>query len=286
MAQEPFGLRSVPPTSSPAVSLRPEPSHIRPWSREDFLFLFFQHSQASQEAGKALWKRRRAHRRRGAARLAADRARPAPRHSGSGAWRAERFAESKTIKQPTFAQLTTKGCEISIMVTVTPYSANRLTVEVRSTPRAFQSRYEKAVPPLPNDQITALAQRNAPWGEMLDLVDSVAPYGFLVYHKIDADPIMPLAGDNAVCISYLMGNHTIAERMFRYEPSILLYAPLHTAIWGAPDGPAYLSFDRPSDQFSSFAHPDVATVGVELDRKMAALLDHLGTEIPDALLTT
>jgi hypothetical protein len=118
-------------------------------------------------------------------------------------------------------ELTTKGCEINIMVTVTPYSANRLTVEVRR-PR----------------------------------------------------------------ISYLMGNHTIAERMFRYEPSVLLYAPLHTAIWGAPDGPAYLSFDRPSDQFSSFAHPGVATIGVELDRKMAALVDHLGTEIPDALLTT
>ncbi len=172
------------------------------------------------------------------------------------------------------------------MVTVASYRGNRLTVEVPSAPREFQSRYEKAVPPLPDDQITALAQHNAPWGEMLDLIDSVAPYGFLIYHKIDADPLMSLAGDNAVCISYLMGNHTIAERMFRYEPSVLLYAPLHTAIWGAPQGPGYLSFDRPSDQFGSFARPEVTTVGVELDRKMAALLDHLGVEVPDALLTT
>lgn len=92
-------------------------------------------------------------------------------------------------------------------------------------------------------------------------------------------------GDQASGVAYLMGNHTIMERMFRYEPAILLYAPLHTVIWWNPGGPAYFSFDRPSDQLGSFGNPQVTTVGVELDRKLAAPLEHLRAPVPDALLT-
>lgn len=83
-----------------------------------------------------------------------------------------------------------------------------------------------------------------------------------------------------------MGNHTIMERMFCHEPAILLYAPLHTVIWGDPDGPAHFTFDKPSDQFASFANPDITAVGEELDHKMAALLEHLGVAVPDTLLTS
>jgi hypothetical protein len=83
-----------------------------------------------------------------------------------------------------------------------------------------------------------------------------------------------------------MGNHTIAERMFRYEPAVMLYAPLHTTIWGSVGGPAHFTFDQPSDQFGSFGNPEVKAVGVELDRKLAALLAHLGVGVPDALRTS
>jgi hypothetical protein len=37
---------------------------------------------------------------------------------------------------------------------------------------------------------------------------------------------MSLAGDPARCTAYLMGNHTIAEQMYRHDPSVMLYAPL------------------------------------------------------------
>jgi hypothetical protein len=70
--------------------------------------------------------------------------------------------------------------------------------------------------------------------------------------------------------------------MFRHEPAVILYAPLHTAIWG----PAHFTFDQPSDQFGSFGNVEVTAVGVELDRKLAALLFHLGVTVPDALRTT
>ena len=58
------------------------------------------------------------------------------------------------------------------------------------------------------------------------------------------------------------------------------------AIWGPAGGPAHFTFDQLSNQFGSFGNVEVTAVGVELDRKLAALLFHLGVRVPDALLTT
>ena len=163
------------------------------------------------------------------------------------------------------------------------YTTTRFTIDTGETPDAFRARYEQAVPPLPREQVAELAHRQAPWSQMLDLIASAAPLGFLIYFRNDSDPIFPLAGDTAVCTSYLMGNHTIAERMYRYEPSILLYAPLHTAVWGEPEGTGYFTFEQPSDLFGSYDHPEISEVGRELDQKLAALLNHLGLPVPPEL---
>jgi hypothetical protein len=94
---------------------------------------------------------------------------------------------------------------------------------------------------------------------------------------------MGLAGDTAKGIFYLMGNHILAERMYRYQPAVMLYAPLHTMIWQSPDGGTRFTFDLPSDQFGSFGTPQITQVGMELDKKLAALLEHLGLDVPTQL---
>jgi hypothetical protein len=74
------------------------------------------------------------------------------------------------------------------------------------------------------------------------------------------------------------------ERMFRYEPSVVMYAPLHAALWSrGSDGQAFFTIDKPSDQFGSFADARVTAVGSELDAKLAALLRNLGLGVPDTL---
>jgi hypothetical protein len=83
--------------------------------------------------------------------------------------------------------------------------------------------------------------------------------------------------------SYLMGNHTIAERMFRHDPRAMLYAPLHTVIWEDADGSAWFTADQPSTQFASFDNPDITQVGIELDHKLAALLETLAVPVPSKL---
>ena len=109
--------------------------------------------------------------------------------------------------------------------------------------------------------------------------------GFLIYFKNDVDPVVQLAGDTASGTAYMMDNHTTMERMYRYEPAVIMYAPLHTVIWGDPEGPAHFTFDKPSDQFGSFADDRITAVGLELDRELAALLEHLGVAVPNELAT-
>jgi uncharacterized protein (DUF302 family) len=165
----------------------------------------------------------------------------------------------------------------------TPFEVKRLTVAVPSV-REFQRGYEKAVPIVPVDEVMALVRRRAPWSGMVQLIERSAPHGFLIFFRLDMPPVMRLAGDNADCIAYLMGNHTIAERMFRHDPRAMLYAPLRTVVWEDSSGAAWFSVDQPSTQFRSFGIPEITKVGVELDRKLAALLEALHVDVPRALL--
>jgi hypothetical protein len=167
----------------------------------------------------------------------------------------------------------------------TSYPVTRLTVDVPASLEEFQQQYEQAVPPEPREQVETLVARGAPWSEMLELVDNAAPFGFLIYWRNDVSPVMRLAGDTAQGVFYLMGNHTLAERMYRYQPAVMLYAPLHTMIWQSPGGGTRFTFDRPSDQFGSFTTSQITQVGIELDKKLAELLEHLGLDVPSQLTT-
>ena len=165
----------------------------------------------------------------------------------------------------------------------TTFTVRRLTVAVPSV-RGFEQSYEAAVPDVPLDQVMALLQRGAPWSDMLALITASAPHGFLIYARTDVHPWMHAAGDEAACITYLMGNRTIAERMFRRDPRAMLYAPLRTVIGktrlatrGSPS-----TSRAPSSAASGF--PKSARVGVELDRMLAALLQVLDVDVPGALL--
>ncbi|MFC5924009.1 hypothetical protein [Micromonospora vulcania] len=165
------------------------------------------------------------------------------------------------------------------------YEARRLEVQVDRPFAEFRRQYEEAVPAYDRDAFAALVARQAPWSDVLDLMRQRAPHSFLIYwNSGDVQPMMRLAGDAGHCVEYLMGNHTIAERMFRHDPTIMLYAPLRTAITSDDDGTGTrFHIEQPSHAFASFGRDDVTRVGVELDQEVAALLDHLGVPVPAAL---
>lgn len=78
--------------------------------------------------------------------------------------------------------------------TSTQFTVTRWDVASDEFPQDFRSRYEDAVPPMPVEQVVALAQRNAPWDEMLELIANAAPLGFLIYARNDVSAVMSLAG--------------------------------------------------------------------------------------------
>jgi uncharacterized protein (DUF302 family) len=163
------------------------------------------------------------------------------------------------------------------------YTVRRLTVGIPGV-REFQRRFEDAVPFNPADQVAALTnKRGATWAEMLELIADSAPHGFLIYWRNDVRQVMQLAGDENDCVAYLMGNVTVAEQMFRHEPRVMLYSPLRALIWEASDGRAWFTVDQPSTLFGSFGNARVSAIGVEVDRKLAELLEALGAEVPMAL---
>ena len=119
---------------------------------------------------------------------------------------------------------------------------------------------------------------------MVDLMQAAAPHSFFIYFKNDVHPVMANAGHSNDCVAYLMGNHVIAETMFRHDPRAMLYAPLRTLIWEDPTGRAWFTVDQPSTQFASLGIPEVAKVGEDLDRKLASLLEALDVPVPAPLV--
>ncbi|MEV4511918.1 DUF302 domain-containing protein [Dactylosporangium sp. NPDC049525] len=163
------------------------------------------------------------------------------------------------------------------------WAARRLAVEAEGSFEDVVARYEAAVPVYPAARIERLVADDAGWQAVIDLTDDIARHGFLIYWKFAADTLMRAAGDTSKCAAYLMGNHTIAERMFRHDPTVMLYAPLRTVISQVPGGPVLFSTDQPSLHFASLGQPDITAVGVELDHKLAALLDALRLPVPPSL---
>ncbi|HWE07896.1 MAG TPA: DUF302 domain-containing protein [Solirubrobacteraceae bacterium] len=168
-------------------------------------------------------------------------------------------------------------------VTAHPHETHRLTIAVTTGFAEFRDRYERSVPSLDSEGYAALVREGAGWDSVLRAAAENAPHHFIRYWTIDAGALMRLAGDLPHCSSYLMGNHTIAERMYRHNPGIMLYAPLRTAIHEDTDGTTWFSVDQPSTRFASFGDPAITEVGVELDHKLAALLEHLRVAVPRAL---
>jgi hypothetical protein len=155
------------------------------------------------------------------------------------------------------------------------FEVSRLHLPIFESYASFLYRYEAAVPRLDTVYLADLESRHASWQEMLDFIESSAPHGFLVYWRNDVHPVMSMAGDGLPCVAYLMGNHTIAERMFRFNPLAMMYAPLRTVIWEDRSGQGWFAIDRPSSLFASLGDPAITAVGEELDVKLSSLFDAL-----------
>src|ERR1700749_3575425 len=109
----------------------------------------------------------------------------------------------------------------------------------------FRSVFERAAPPFDANGIRHLTENGGTWDDVKQAVAASAPHDLLTYATIDAAPLLGVAGHSTRAVEYLLGNHVIAETMFRHDPKALLYAPLRILIYSDADGNAVFTMDRP-----------------------------------------
>ncbi|MDN3358780.1 DUF302 domain-containing protein [Actinomadura sp. DC4] len=169
------------------------------------------------------------------------------------------------------------------LVRTVAHEVRRLEVAVGAGFGDFRERYERAVPAFDAGRLYEFVRDGASWSEVLRVTEESAPHVFMRYWEFDATAVMRLAGDRWKCVEYLMGNHTIAQRMYTHEPAIMMYAPLRTVVYEDAEGTTRFAVDQPSTKFASFGDPRVAEVGRELDHRLADLLGYLGAPVPPVL---
>jgi uncharacterized protein (DUF302 family) len=150
---------------------------------------------------------------------------------------------------------------------------------VVALPRPYdeaRAHYETVVPQVDSARFSQMGS----WQAALELAEIDAPHGFMIYYRGDVTAAMAGSPSYWKATQYLMGNHTIAERMFRHDPSAMLHAPLRTLLYADPDGDTKLAVDQPSLLFASYGDPRIADVGRELDTLLARLIVLLGGDLP------
>jgi hypothetical protein len=146
----------------------------------------------------------------------------------------------------------------------------------------FRAAFETAAPPYDPVPMQRIVETGGSWDDVKAAVALNAPNELMVYAKIEAVPLLGVAGHDVEAVEYLLGNHVIAETMFCHDPRALLYAPLRVLVYSDPDGNAVFSIDQPSSAFGSLGIAEVTEVGVSLDRKVANLLRVVGVDPGDA----
>ena len=170
---------------------------------------------------------------------------------------------------------------MSVEVNRAPHNVTRLDVHTGIAFDTFRTAFEKAAPLFANAGIADLVARGGSWDDVKAAIAAYAPNDLMIFGTIDGMPLMSVAGHHTKAVEYLLGNHVIAETMFRHNPRALLYAPLRILVFGDDQDQAVFSLDQPSTVFASLDHPDISQVGRDLDAKVRNLLKVIGVDTDD-----
>ncbi|WP_420109563.1 DUF302 domain-containing protein [Mycolicibacter arupensis] len=156
--------------------------------------------------------------------------------------------------------------------TVVEHAVRRLHISLPGTFTEVREQYERIVPIVDLDAFAAAPN----WAAALELATTAAPHGFMRYFSTDIAAAMTGSGNALPTVQYLMGNHTIAERMYRCDPAVMLHAPLRVLLFESAGGSAVMVMDQPSRLFASYGNPAIDQVGEYLDQLVADLVGELG----------
>ena len=167
-------------------------------------------------------------------------------------------------------------------LSATPHAMTRLAIPTGMPFAEFRRRFEAAAPAFDAAGVRDLIARGGAWRDIEAAAERNAPHGLMTYAAIDIGQLMTAAGHAVSCVEYLLGNHVTAERMFRHDPAVALYAPLRVVIHSDPDDHAIITFDQPRSVFAGLGQPQITAVGIELDHTVAELLRAITGRAPQA----
>jgi len=159
------------------------------------------------------------------------------------------------------------------------HPCRRLVVALPGSYDEAREQYETLVPEADSTRFYQMAS----WQATLELAEINAPHGFMRYARMDVTALMASSPSFWKATPPIRGNHNIAERMFRHDPSVVLHAPLRTLLYADANGDTKFAVDQPSLLFASHHNPDIAAVGQELDALLVGLIELLGGEVPKQL---
>ncbi|MGB3486232.1 MAG: DUF302 domain-containing protein [Mycobacterium sp.] len=161
------------------------------------------------------------------------------------------------------------------------HQMTRLNISTGIPMEAFLASFEAAAPAFDPQ---AFAQCSD-WDDVVDMMATFAPHGLTIYARLDTrGPTLALSDIRTHAVEYLLGNHVIAETMFRHNPNALLYAPLRVLIYSDEAGEAVFAIDRPSTVFRGLHDKSIAETGKLLDDKVFGLLRAIGVDTSAALV--
>jgi hypothetical protein len=163
-----------------------------------------------------------------------------------------------------------------------PHDMTRVDIETGIPFEQFIAALEEAAPPVDQSALERIRAAGGDWDDVLAAAAENAPNDLMTYAKIDARGYFGLAGHDTPAVEYLIGNHVIAETMFRHDPKAMLYAPLRMLVFGDENGNAIFTMDQPGPAFGSLGVADVSQVGLDLDRKVVNLLKVIGVDAEEA----
>jgi hypothetical protein len=166
--------------------------------------------------------------------------------------------------------------------TAVDHPSRRLIVHLPRPYDEARALYETLVPEMDLARFGQMAN----WQATLELAEINAPHGFMRYYRTDVTAAMAGSASFWKATEYLMGNHTIAERMFHHDPAVMLHAPLRTLIFADPDGDTKLAVDQPSLLFASYDNCEIEEVGCRLDYLLSLLIINMGGNLPSELRRT
>ncbi|MBB5404453.1 DUF302 domain-containing protein [Paraburkholderia youngii] len=167
----------------------------------------------------------------------------------------------------------TMHADTLIQTSARQIALNHVTLETKVDFESFTQHLEALLGRFDPSVLKTLLQTD-PAAADARLAQMEGDQGLMIFSMQNHGALFGMAGTSRHAIRYNIGNPRVAFRMTQHDIRAGLYAPLSVLVYEVAPGTVRVEYDQPSTLFRQFGNADVATVGRELDGKLASVIEH------------